>query len=203
MKYNDNFNESVGFCVKQESKKASATKQRITDALFQLLRNDTIDRITVGEVCAIAQVNRSTFYSYFANIYDVREQCEQDILKAAGGMISELLPALVFGTGSLSAEILSNTLSPYFEYINVLLNGGDPAFSEHMKALVRKNLLAKLGKETFTEKQEYAFVAIMGMHLGMIAHWLQSERVLSVHELLGYVRTAIQQGPAILLAETV
>ena len=53
------------------------TRQVITDAFLQLLRQKSVERITVKEVCALAQINRSTFYRQYRDCFDLMDQLEQ------------------------------------------------------------------------------------------------------------------------------
>ncbi len=56
------------------------TQKAIKDALIGLLENKPINRITVKEVCDVAGINRATFYSHFADCFDVLEKIENDLL---------------------------------------------------------------------------------------------------------------------------
>lgn len=64
---------------RDDSRTVAATKKRITDGLFEIMKHDPIDLITVSEACGRAGINRSTFYTHFSSIYDVRDRCEADI----------------------------------------------------------------------------------------------------------------------------
>lgn len=46
---------------------------RLGEAIIHLLRESTIDKISVKEICAEAHVNRSTFYNYFDDKYQLCE----------------------------------------------------------------------------------------------------------------------------------
>ncbi len=65
------------------------TRQVITDAFLQLLRQKPVERITVKEVCTLAQINRSTFYRQYKDCFDLMEQLEQRGLD----LLEELLQA--------------------------------------------------------------------------------------------------------------
>ena len=49
------------------------TRQIITTAFWQLLRQKPMEKITVKEVCDLAQINRGTFYRHFRDCYDLME----------------------------------------------------------------------------------------------------------------------------------
>ena len=47
------------------------TKMVIKQCFFRLIRQKSISKITVKEICEFAQINRSTFYKYYADPYDL------------------------------------------------------------------------------------------------------------------------------------
>ena len=79
------------------------TRQVITDAFLQLLRQKPMERITVKEVCALAQINRSTFYRQYKDCFDLMEQLEQRGLE----LLEELLQATqAQGTAATMTSLL-------------------------------------------------------------------------------------------------
>lgn len=48
------------------------------DALIQLLKTRTIDKITVYELCDTAQINRTTFYKYYGSPHELLKDIEHD-----------------------------------------------------------------------------------------------------------------------------
>lgn len=59
---------------RKEDRRNAYTKRVIRDAVFQLLQTKPIDKITVSEVCKIAEINRSTFYLHYIDCHHVLEQ---------------------------------------------------------------------------------------------------------------------------------
>ena len=51
----------------------------IRDTLFELMREKPINKITVKELCERADVNRSTFYAYYTDIYDLNKKILKEI----------------------------------------------------------------------------------------------------------------------------
>lgn len=50
------------------------TKLKMT--MLELLKHMDFEKITVKKICETAQVNRSTFYAHYSDIYDLMEQTE-------------------------------------------------------------------------------------------------------------------------------
>ena len=50
------------------------TKAMIRKAFTTILRNKPIQSISIKELCELAQINRSTFYLHYTDIYDLLNQ---------------------------------------------------------------------------------------------------------------------------------
>jgi AcrR family transcriptional regulator len=62
---------------------------RIREAFFQCLREKPVSRITVKELCDIAEINRATFYTHYRDPFDLLEKLEEETLAGLRRMISE------------------------------------------------------------------------------------------------------------------
>ena len=62
---------------------------RIQNAFVDLLQSTPLQRIRVGDICKLANINRSTFYSNYLDIYDLsdklRAQMESDFAQLFEG----------------------------------------------------------------------------------------------------------------------
>ena len=65
--------------------KITKSKRAIIDTFYELRQKKELDKITVTELCQLANINKSTFYVYYHDIVDLAEQLEtrlvQSILK--------------------------------------------------------------------------------------------------------------------------
>ena len=57
--------------------KISKTEQLIYDSFYKLRKNNPINKIKVTDVCDSANINRSTFYEYFDDVYDLTTKLER------------------------------------------------------------------------------------------------------------------------------
>ena len=64
----------------KDNRRVRMTKKLIKEALIDLMEKDNISRITVKEICALADINRSTFYLHFCDQYALLEEVENDII---------------------------------------------------------------------------------------------------------------------------
>ena len=56
------------------------TKMIIKKTLIDLLKTQSISKISVKEICDTAQINRSTFYKHYNNVYDLVEKIENELI---------------------------------------------------------------------------------------------------------------------------
>lgn len=61
-----------------ENQRIRLSKKMLKEALIQLLQNKAIEKITIYELCDTAQINRTTFYKYYGNQYDLLDEIEND-----------------------------------------------------------------------------------------------------------------------------
>lgn len=62
------------------NRRAQMTRKMITDALIELLQTKSLDKISVREICTRADVNRSTFYDHYEDIYALMRDIERDFI---------------------------------------------------------------------------------------------------------------------------
>jgi len=62
------------------NRRAQYTQQVIEDTVLQLLETKPVESISVTEVCQLADVNRTTFYRHYTDIFQCLDQIEQTFL---------------------------------------------------------------------------------------------------------------------------
>jgi AcrR family transcriptional regulator len=81
---------------KTEPKSSQKTNQRIKitktlikNAMQQLAKEKPFEKITIYELCQLAEVNRSTFYKYYGSQYDVLNEVFSDFFTEIEEKISQ------------------------------------------------------------------------------------------------------------------
>ena len=59
------------------NKRRRQSQQRMESAFIKLLQNTGLNKISVTDICAMAEVNRTTFYSNYEDIYGLAEAVEK------------------------------------------------------------------------------------------------------------------------------
>lgn len=64
-----------------ENRRVRMTKKLLKDAILELMEARELDRITVKDICAAADVNRSTFYAHYEDSHQLLHEIENDMLE--------------------------------------------------------------------------------------------------------------------------
>lgn len=75
--------------MKKEDQRVRLSKQLLRNALTTLLKEKSIHKISVREICDTAEINRTTFYKYYGSQYDLLEDIESILIDELTQKISE------------------------------------------------------------------------------------------------------------------
>ena len=66
------------------NKKRKSSVEKIEKTFLQLIQKKNIEDISVSTICEMANLNRSTFYSNYIDIYDLAEKVKNQMAKEFG-----------------------------------------------------------------------------------------------------------------------
>lgn len=170
--------------MKKTSVVTAQTKQNLTDAFWKIYCDKGIEKITIKEVTEKAGYNRSTFYEYFTDVYDVLEQIED-------ALISNLqeLPVQQLSSNELSSpfETLFSVYLQHSEYLAVLLGDhGDPAFQgrikNSIKPIMKQALISQGEKDDF--ELDYTLEYALSAMIGVLSYWVNDEQAPPLEKLM-------------------
>ncbi len=159
------------------------TKMRIREAFFQCLREKPVSRITVKELCDLAEINRATFYSHYLDVFDLLEQLEQEVLAQMRELA--LRPQDSPGDGVLLRTLrgLQNDRS---EARLLASPNADPNFGARVSAVFQDAQLPRL-EERFPRctpaQRSYIYHFIAGGCAGILNEWTRGGMTESPEEL--------------------
>lgn len=61
-------------------KRIQKSKNSIINAFLEIRAKKPLEKITVTELCQKAEINKSTFYVHYRDIYDLSEQLEDEVV---------------------------------------------------------------------------------------------------------------------------
>lgn len=171
----------------QESRKVVKTKGIIKDAFFELYKENKIEKISIKDITRNAHINRSTFYLYYRDIYDLLESIENEFLIDFANKVKDVYTTIL-KDGDINSIIPSlEFYQKYSKYLKILLgSNGDPVFAHKLKSIIKKNLLellkgVELQKVSYLD---YIVEYVASAQIGVLTYWLQNEMELPM-EVIG------------------
>lgn len=64
-----------------DNKKKKDSQIKIQKVFVELIQNKEINEISVSDICKLAKLNRSTFYSNYIDIYDLADKIRDDLFQ--------------------------------------------------------------------------------------------------------------------------
>ena len=110
------------------------TKRVLEKSLLALLKEKPINKITVKEVCELAELNRATFYAHYSDCFALLEKIEQELI----GAFEEALKYVNSFDVTALIEAIYIIVERHEEACRVLIfNGGSPSVIGRMIDIAR------------------------------------------------------------------
>lgn len=171
------------------------TKMIIRKSIVELLQEKPFHKISLTEVCKRAEINRTTFYKYYKDIYDWKEQLEQECLQRtvdilANCKLDDMRGILTqqFADMRENAELYGLISSPNFESnvlemsISMILDKADTETKKYLS----------IGTDKDYKRKWNCYFVIYGC-LGVIECWIKEGMKEKPEELADYYMDNLHQ----------
>lgn len=185
------------------------TRQNLIDSFWQLYCQKRIEKITVKEICELAGYNRSTFYVYFKDAYEILEEIEEQTITVDDFrkiVIKNLFYGKLFHDHQKKTVLKS--ILEFFEknktYLPVLLGeNGDPYFRQKVLKKLTPTVLSIYKKLTPQELLEVSYLMEYqsAAMLSTIAKWYANDKDLPTEQFLELLLAATTNGIQIELSK--
>ncbi|QQZ60434.1 TetR/AcrR family transcriptional regulator [Paenibacillus sonchi] len=176
--------------MKKQPETTEKTKQMFIDVFCELYSQKPIEKISIQELANKSGYNRSTFYQYFSDIYELLDFVENNLLN----YIKEEL-----AKKELSMHTVQNALHcldkrEYLSILNALLGDyGSTRFLERLKREIT------LGRLDFNFPQNHSITPYLiefylSTSLSLFRLWLRREKDLSSAEFFKLVDNLYTKG---------
>lgn len=177
------------------------TRTLLRTGLEQLMQKKNIQDITVKELCSVCDINRGTFYAHYSDIYDLLSNVEAQL--QAG--FETVLEPLTQPTGALGGQKHAEAMVAMFEFMaenaamcSVLLcKGGDMAFVERLKGIVRDRFFEAwqaIAGDSEQEKSGYTYAFVVSGCIGILQEWMERDMPIPPAEVAAIVQGLLTQG---------
>jgi len=181
--------------MKKQPELTAQTKHNLTEAFWQLYCEKGIERTTVKDITTKAGYNRSTFYEYFTDVYDVLEQIEDSLLPS----LQDIPP--------LSLTNVSTTPMPIYAfpkmyeknrkyYVVLFGDNGNPSFQSKIKKYMKEMLKKTLSAQGIADSFEIDFTLefTLSTMIGVMTYWFKLDTIPDGDKLFELMDELIRHG---------
>ena len=167
--------------------RVKVTKKMIFEAFLNILKNKPIAKTTVKEICFAAGINRTTFYKYYKDTYDLLEQIEDEL-------IDNLQANLEHIDKSSLSDIFTIILTDISEkrelYVTLFSESQGKVFRERLFSLCygdNKKVLLEYFPGLSEDKQEWVYYFIADGCNSVLRQWIHGGFKQSIEELVDFL----------------
>lgn len=176
-------------------KRVLKTKKLLEESLFNLLKSKNINKITVRELTASIDINRSTFYDHYTDVYDLLESVQDRLLDDIYSLYKNVIIS-DFNDKEFNALFkILDYIKNNKEIFKILLNGyNNLLFVEKLKkAIAGKFTDDFIGKIPIIDEKYYSLLSSFFVSgcIGLIQEWLKNDTKMSTIELTEIIRNLI------------
>ncbi|WP_117161025.1 TetR/AcrR family transcriptional regulator [Paraliobacillus sp. X-1268] len=172
------------------------TRMVLKESLMKLLKQKSISTVTVKEICALADINRSTFYSHYLDQFDLLTQIEEEI-------IDDMNDKLMSYNHHQDEESLQMT-ERIVEYVAQNSDVCLTLFGEHGDSTFKKRVMVVASEHTVKnwlsiypidpEISEYASIFAISGSIHVLENWLKNGMDKSPKEIAELINTLTNKG---------
>lgn len=170
------------------------TKQNLIDAFWGFYCEKRIEKISVKDITTKAGYNRSTFYEYFKDVYDVLEQIEDSIIPT----LDEIPPISIQNKmHGMPMESFIQLFQMNKKYYAILLGDqGDPRFASRLKNSLKPLILKEFNNKLQRShlEMDYILEYTLSAMIGIMSYWFLQEDKLPKDQLLDLINKLMDQG---------
>ena len=179
----------------KDDQRTRMTRRLLQSALVGLMGEKPLKDITVKELCRRAEVNRSTFYFHYYDIYDLMEDMEGQVSAELAAVLREMPFGPREGVSSTYYTAIFTLLARHADLCAVLLGeNGDKAFVAKLFALGSEKCVTewmKLYPGAGRGRIEKYYVFVSSGCVGLLQHWFDGGCRETPEEVAGQVERLV------------
>lgn len=173
---------------KKTDRRVRYTKMMIRQALLDLMKNDPISKITVTDICTLAEINRGTFYTHYADPYDLLSQIENELYADISNTLEKHMDMAT--NYELLTEIME-VLAQNATLVKVLISdNGDKDYVRRIVNIARDKSISEwqaAQPEATRDELESMYIFIYNGIVGVIQNWFNNDTNQSPQEVAEFV----------------
>lgn len=168
-------------------RRIARSKRALRTALIELMEERGLDGVSVGDLCARADLNRGTFYNHFHDKDDLLTTLEDEVIADLERIQEQMKDLTVMDLLRYRARKkplpflvdLFDYLREQGDFLHAVTGpGGDIRFAPRLRDSVCANLIQTILHERYrtdpTPFVQYYVAFFASAYLGVIQHWIET-----------------------------
>lgn len=155
------------------------TKFAIRNAFLELLKKYPIEKVTVAEICRIAELNRATFYRYYDNQYDLLSNLENEMFEEIKSSLFECKNDI----DMLTERIFTKFVEQKEVWTLLLSDHADLGFQNKIYSFFDEHF----AKNATSKESELRYRFLLYGYSGIFDYWVQNGMQETPQEMAEYV----------------
>ena len=182
--------------TEKTDRRVKYTKMVLRQSLLELIKDRPLSKVTIKEICELADVNRGTFYKHYNDQYHLLDEIQSDL---GSEMRSAIEKRLTLSSGS--ADIITETIRCIAAQSSlcriVCSDFGDGEFLKKLMFTAHEQFIeewkTKLRKADVKQLDRFYTYTANGI-AAVVREWLQSGMDESPEEIASFIEKAINYG---------
>lgn len=155
-----------------ENRRIRITKMLIRDAFLEILKTTPFEKISVTQICKVAEINRATFYAHFEDTRQLLNEIENSVM--------EQIPVPADIPTIYTEDSFQKMLEEFFTYIqknaemfSLLMNTGNDRFSQRLI----QNVFERYSAQALIAQSQiarYGYIFSINGVIGLTKEWMTS-----------------------------
>jgi len=182
--------------AEKSDRRVRYTKMVLKQSLLELMAERSISKVTIKEICDLADVNRGTFYKHYNDQYHLLDEIQSELLSEMKATIEKRLTH-----SSSSVDIIHETIRCMAAQSSlckiVCSDFGDVAFMKKLMYLAHDQFIeewkTKLNQNNIKQLDRFYAYTANGI-VAVAQEWLQSGMGESPEEIAAFIEKATNYG---------
>lgn len=186
---------------KPNSKRVQETKQNLQEAFLDILMEKPVEQITIREITERAQLNRTSFYRYYMDVYDLYETIVDAFLERLQKQLLMVLPDLLLGESFFRQNFFTSLLMENKIIFQRIMQ--DPRMCNKIKA--RNQAYVKNLLQLSEDDAEIDLILgyFFGGQISLLSYWFQNPEKMPEEDFFALMQGLISYGPLTQLKERI
>ena len=179
----------------KENRRVKITKLLLTDSFLRLLAEKPLSHITVKAICEDADLNRSTYYQYYADPYDQMAKLKASIIEEMTSYTELPAEEQVSKEAALYAVIQKTLdyMDSKKEMFRILLCNGDISLQRDIQSIFAQKLIPMYFNPSTNKTALQEFIFISSGCFGIIYYWLSIDTQIPTGELTAQITRFVKK----------